>query len=141
MTKTGGARAGAGRPRGTLNRRSVEVLAAVADGLTPLEYILSVMRDDKQSDERRAWAAEKAAPFFHAKPAPLARSVQIALPATDTPAGVTEALAAVVRAVSEGVLAPTEAQSLIAVLEAQRKAIETSEILTRLEALEEARGG
>lgn len=140
MAKTGGRRAGAGRPAGTLNRRSVEILAKVADGLSPIEYMLEIMRDPDAAPDARAWAAEKAAPFFHPKPAPMPRFVTLALPATDTAEGVKAALARIVAATAAGDIAPAEAQSLVAVIEAQRKAIETADILDRLEALEEARG-
>lgn len=140
MAKTGGPRPGAGRPAGSLNRRSVEILAAVSDGTSPLEYMLKVMRDENASADSRAWAAEKAAPFFHPKPAPMQRLVTIDLPKVDTADGVKAALARIVEATAAGDIAPSEAQSLVAVIEAQRKAIETADILDRLAALEEARG-
>jgi hypothetical protein len=38
-----------------------------ASGLTPLEYMLSVLRDETMDTERRDWAAEKAAPYVHAR--------------------------------------------------------------------------
>ena len=36
-------------------------------GLTPLEYMLAVMRDETQDPERRLRMAIAAAPFVHAK--------------------------------------------------------------------------
>ena len=33
----------------------------------PLDYMLSVLRDDQADDARRAWAAKEAAPYVHAK--------------------------------------------------------------------------
>ena len=63
MAKTGGARKGAGRPKGSLNRRSTEALAAAAEqGIMPVEYMLQVLRDENADPQRRAWAAEKSAP-------------------------------------------------------------------------------
>jgi hypothetical protein len=35
--------------------------------LTPLDHMLQVLRDPFQAAERRDWAAEKAAPYCHAK--------------------------------------------------------------------------
>lgn len=140
MAKVGGARTGSGRPAGTLNRRSVEILAAVAEGMSPIEYMLGIMRDTTADDDRRSWAAEKAAPFFHPKPAPMPRLVTLDLPKADTAEGVKAALARIVEATAAGEIAPAEAQSLVAVIEAQRKAIETADILDRLAALEEGRG-
>jgi hypothetical protein len=47
MAKVGGARQGAGRKPGTLNRKTVELLhGAVSEGLTPIEYMLQIMRDE-----------------------------------------------------------------------------------------------
>ena len=50
------------------------------------------------------------------------------------------AIAAVVKEVAGGIIAPSEGQSLVAIMEAQRKAIETADIVARVEALE-ARAG
>lgn len=57
-----------GRQKGTPNRKNAERIAeAEASGLMPLEYMLSVLRDVTQTDDNRMWAAEKAAPYVHAK--------------------------------------------------------------------------
>jgi hypothetical protein len=64
----GGKRDGAGRKAGTINKASAEKRAEItASGLTPLDYMLEVLRDVRQPDDRRAWAAEKAAPYVHPK--------------------------------------------------------------------------
>jgi len=64
----GGKREGAGRPVGAANQRTREIADnAAKDGLTPLEYMLSIMRDDTAEAKDRMWAAEKAAPYVHAK--------------------------------------------------------------------------
>lgn len=64
----GGKRAGAGRPAGAVTKRTREAAEkAAASGLTPLEYMLEVLRDSNEPAERRMWAAEKAAPYVHAK--------------------------------------------------------------------------
>jgi hypothetical protein len=64
----GGARPGAGRKPGVPNKRTAEKVAAVeASGLTPLDYMLSLLRDKNGTKEDRMWAAEKAAPYVHAK--------------------------------------------------------------------------
>lgn len=62
----GGKREGAGRPKGATTRKTKEIAEkAVQDGLTPLEYMLSVLRDPEAEKAERAWAAEKAAPYIH----------------------------------------------------------------------------
>lgn len=137
MAKRGGARPGAGRPKGSVNRRSVDTLAhAMASGQSPVEYMLAIMRDDDADPNERAWAAEKAAPYLHPRPAPEQRRIVLDLPDTTSIDGVKEAARAVIRATAAGDIAPSEAQSLIAVLEVQRKAIETEDVLERLERLE-----
>lgn len=142
MAKIGGPRPGAGRKRGTVSQRHVETVAeAVASGKTPVEYMLAVMRDDKADEKRRDWAAEKLAPYLHPRPAPLARPIQIDLPDTSTAEGVTQALATVAQAVASGQIAPSEGQSLIAIIEAQRKAVDVKEMMERIERLEAAPGG
>lgn len=63
----GGKREGAGRKKGAPNKRTVETQAlAQQSGITPLEYMLQVMRTS--DDERmRMAAATAAAPYVHAK--------------------------------------------------------------------------
>ena len=64
----GGKRDGAGRPAGAANVKSREIAnKASTDGLTPLEYMLDVLRNTKADPKDRMWAAEKAAPFVHPK--------------------------------------------------------------------------
>lgn len=64
----GGKRDGAGRKAGTPNKKTAETAAKVeASGLTPLDFMLSVLRDENAAMESRCWAAEKAAPYVHAK--------------------------------------------------------------------------
>ncbi len=64
----GGARPGAGRKKGSPNKRTAEITKAVEEsGITPLEYMLSVMRDEANDQRERLSAAEKAAPYVHAK--------------------------------------------------------------------------
>lgn len=64
----GGSRKGAGRPKGAVTKRTREVaLKAKKEGLTPLEYMLRVLRDESADSKDRMWAAEKAAPYIHAR--------------------------------------------------------------------------
>lgn len=64
----GGKRAGSGRPPGAHNKRSREIAEKAAKkGITPLEYMLKVMRSKSTSvtDERRDEMAKAAAPYMH----------------------------------------------------------------------------
>lgn len=64
----GGKRDGAGRPAGAVTTKSREAAEqASSEGLTPLDYMLRVLRDEDASKDDRMWAAEKAAPYVHAK--------------------------------------------------------------------------
>lgn len=62
----GGKRQGAGRKKGSLNVRTQEIVAgAAAEGVSPLEYMLNVLRDVNQTHEERFKAAIQAAPYMH----------------------------------------------------------------------------
>ena len=57
-----------GRQMGTPNRKTREMLEAVEQsGATPLEYLLSVMRDQTATKPERLEAAKAAAPYVHAR--------------------------------------------------------------------------
>ena len=63
----GGKRTGAGRKKGEPNKRTAEAIAvAEATGITPLEYLLDVMRNSGDGKMRMS-AAIAAAPYVHAK--------------------------------------------------------------------------
>jgi hypothetical protein len=62
----GGKRSGAGRPKGVPNKANAERQAAiVASGLAPLDYLLSVLRDESADPHERMEAAKSAAPYVH----------------------------------------------------------------------------
>lgn len=75
----GGKRDGAGRKPGVPNKRTAETAAAVeASGLTPLDYMLSILRDPLMSPDARMDAAKAAAPYVHARLAAVEHSGGIA---------------------------------------------------------------
>jgi hypothetical protein len=62
LPKTGG------RRKGVPNKATAEKAAEIAaSGLTPLDYMLSVMRDETVPRPERVDAANKAAPYIHPK--------------------------------------------------------------------------
>nr|WP_321442951.1 hypothetical protein [uncultured Cohaesibacter sp.] len=70
----GGARPGAGRPKGSLNKRSLEEIEAVKakyPDWSPLMHLATVANDEEQDVQVRLDAAKAAAPYFHAKPKPV----------------------------------------------------------------------
>jgi len=61
-----------GRRKGTRNHATSEARAAAeATGILPLDYMLSVMRDDKAEPKRRDAMAMAAAPYVHPKVSPV----------------------------------------------------------------------
>lgn len=64
----GGSREGSGRPEGAITKRTREAAEKAMElGLTPLDYMLTVLRDEQADTKDRMWAAEKAAPYVHPK--------------------------------------------------------------------------
>lgn len=64
----GGKRDGAGRKPGTPNKASAAKAAEVASaGVTPLDYMLGVLRDEAAEPHLRFDAAKSAAPYIHPK--------------------------------------------------------------------------
>jgi len=64
----GGPRKGAGRPPGSASRKTREIAdRAAEEGLTPLEFMLQVMRNEANEPRERLSAAVAAAPYIHPK--------------------------------------------------------------------------
>lgn len=71
----GGYRPGAGRPKGAKGAKAEKITvakdikkAARQSGMSPLDYMLTVMNDDEAEAARRDRMAIAAAPFVHEKP-------------------------------------------------------------------------
>ena len=65
----GGKRPGAGRPPGSKSKvlwKSMDQLAEKYQH-SPLDYLLAVLNNPASSPERKMYAAEKAAPYVHAR--------------------------------------------------------------------------
>src|SRR5215216_1993734 len=71
--KTGGRRPGS-KNKMTIARES----AIAASGVSPLDYMLTVMRDETADSARRDRMAQAAAPFLHAKVAAIAPEPKLA---------------------------------------------------------------
>lgn len=65
--RTGGKRPGAGRKPSASTTKTREVAERLAKdgGITPLEYVMRVMRDERASKDLRFEAAKAALPYFH----------------------------------------------------------------------------
>jgi hypothetical protein len=65
-SRHGGPRKGSGRPPGAASKRTREIAdKAMAEGITPLEFMLNVMRDETNESRDRLSAAVSAAPYIH----------------------------------------------------------------------------
>lgn len=64
----GGKRPGAGRKAGSPNKATAAKRAEIEQsGLTPLDYMLGLLRNENMPAETRFEAAKAAAPYVHAK--------------------------------------------------------------------------
>lgn len=62
----GGPRPGAGRKPGARDKLARETAERVAsEGTTPLDFLLSIMRDADEEKDKRIEAAKAAAPYVH----------------------------------------------------------------------------
>lgn len=119
-----------GRPAGSRNKVSLaveELLDGQAEALTQKAVDLAL---DGDTTALRL-CLERLCPPRKSRP------VNIDLPDTTNSEGVAAAQAAVVQAVAAGELTPDEGTALAGILEARRKAIETTEIEARIAALED----
>lgn len=68
QSKRGGARPNAGRKAGSATKKTREIAdKAASEGITPLEYMLTVMRAPEAEPRERLAAANMAAPYIHPK--------------------------------------------------------------------------
>lgn len=119
----------AGRPKGA---RHAALQALDAIGQDSARDVLKAVVDaaktgDMRASEillRRLWPERKGRP------------VALPLPPVVSPADLPRAMAAIVEAVAVGDLSPDEGQAVAAILEGQRRAIETAELEARIAALE-----
>jgi hypothetical protein len=139
-----------GRQKGTPNKATAEVRALAfeygADAFRKLAELAGLAKDEAgsplpgaSSETARISAIGMLLDRGFGK-ALLGRLIEIDLPETNTPAGVSLVLAAVTRAAACGEITPGEAHDLCGVLDAQRRAIELSDIEARLAKLEAAAG-
>jgi hypothetical protein len=76
----GGRRAGSGRKKSGANRLDTKARQqAMESGITPLEYMLGVMRAPGSTDDQRMEAAKGAAPYVHARLAHIERKQDVSV--------------------------------------------------------------
>ena len=119
----------AGKPKGARSRAAI-----LSERL---------MRDDEQAIVEAVIGAAKGGDMTAARlileriaPVRKGRPIMLNLPATETAADVNAAMTAVVAQMAAGEITPDEAGTVVAVIEAKRKAIETDELDRRLREVE-----
>lgn len=129
--------AGTGRQKGSRNRITVATLALAKDGESPLALMVRVSRDAEADMALRLNAARWASPYLHPKPFPEMPLAEFTLPPSITTVdGLLEAHAGILKAVAAGNLAVPLARDLSAIVEAQRRLVETADLEARLSKLE-----
>jgi hypothetical protein len=124
----------AGRPKGSKNRATLLALAAMEGELNAI--VRAVIEAAKMGDMTAArLVVDKLIPAAKDRP------VNIDLPDIKDASGCAVAQGKIVAAVASGELLPSEGDALAGLVEHRRKAIESSEIIKRLEALESLKGG
>jgi hypothetical protein len=134
-----GTKPGPGRPKGRRNKTALLDAAARVEEMTARELdqiVEGVINAAKAGDTQAAKLL-----LDRVAPARKGQAVEFHLPEIRNASDLDQAYAAVLQAVSNGDLSPEEAQSVVDLLEARRKAMETLELERRLEQLEEAAGG
>lgn len=118
----------AGRPKGSKNRATLLALAAMEG---ELEHIVRAIIDAAKAGDMAAarLIVDKLIPQAKDRP------VSINLPAIADVAGCAAAQASIAQAVAVGDLLPAEGQVLSALVENQRRALETTSIAAKLDEL------
>jgi hypothetical protein len=119
----------AGKPKGARHAALKALDAIGADGAA--DVMAAVVRAAKEGDMRAAEILLR-----RLWPERRGRPVPVALPPITDAAALVNAVAAITAAVGEGELSPEEGQAVAAILETQRRAIETVELDQRITALE-----
>jgi Family of unknown function (DUF5681) len=119
-----------GKPMGARNR-VLMALDAIGDEHAP--DILRAVVDAAKGGDVRAAETILSRVWPHRKGRPIA----LDLPSIVDSADLVVALAAVAGAVSDGMISPEEGQAVGALLEVQRRAIETADLEARIAALEQ----
>lgn len=126
-----------GRKKGSRNKLTERTLALANDGESPLELMVRISRDSAVDIAVRLNAARWAAPYLHPRPFPEMPTAKFNLPESiSTAEGLMLAHAGILRVVAEGELEVPLARDLSAIIESQRRLVETLELESRIAQLE-----
>ena len=129
----GGNKFGKGRPSGSRNKATIA--------------LQSLLDDEGEAITRKAIEMAKAGDttalglvMERLVPPTRERRLALQLPKVETPEGLTTAIGAVLEAVADGKITPSEGQAVAGLIEAQKKSIETTELEIRIRDLEKKHG-
>jgi len=121
----------AGRPRGSRNKTSALCADLLSASAAPIfEKVIRMAR--KGDVVALKLCVDRLLPIRAARD----RAVELVLPAAQSAADLVAATAVVIERAASGDITLSEAKEFMALLEGQRKAIETSHLAVRIEALE-----
>ena len=119
----------AGKPKGSRHRATILAEKLMEDDAK--EVVEQVINKAKTGDMAAArLILDRIAPCRRSRP------VQFTLPTLSSAVDLVAAVGSILGAVAAGELTPDEGQSVAALIESKRKAIETADLETRLSALE-----
>ena len=139
MAELGGRREGAGRKPGSLNKATAEVRGLALEYDPAAVKELARLSENAASETARVSACNAILERAYGKSL-AGRPVVLDLPDTASVEGVTRAIAQIIQTAASGQITPSEAGDFCSLLEAQRRAIELSDIESRLARLEAAQG-
>jgi hypothetical protein len=120
--------AGKGRPTGSRNKKTIFQEELEKDGAAIIQKIK--MQALKADPTAMRLCMERLVPLAKGP------NAAIPLPPVNTPAGLTEAISAITRALAEGELSAQEGESLARIVESQRRNIAVEEFEARLKTVE-----
>ena len=129
-----------GRQKGGLNKATAEVRRLAQEYGERAVSELARLSVEAENENARISAINGLLDRAYGKSLP-GRQIEIELPDTSTVQGVTQAVAIVIQTAASGEITPGEASDFCALLESQRKAIELSDIETRLSKIEASQAG
>lgn len=143
-----------GRQPGTPNRTTAATREQIAEMADPVGFLSSVVKGEKiaSAPVKDAGSQVEAFPTLDQRisaarvladkllPNARSRPITLMLPSMEKAAELPAAIGAVLASMASGSITPDEAATIAGVMEQKRRAIETVDILARLEALEAEKG-
>jgi hypothetical protein len=126
-----------GRKPGVLNKSTAEIRSLAREHGPEAIKELARLAKEAKSEQARISACSALLDRAYGR-SQASQLIEIELPRISTVSDIAAALAAILDATARGELTPAEAQSLSSIIEAQRKTLETAELETRIERLEQA---